>query len=196
MPCFLVSDAMVLIAVLFAALVWDGATARDALRVVLFTPVSFWSVVSQAAKLVLLLIPILVLGSLTLTLMRLQPPRPPWRRLAQQPGSVACVVASLASIAVGLLVVMTHLFAGRGFAVASKHIAGDLKPEGLTVVAPLIGMAILMTWIVLGAKRRWRPEPSWIDRLGRVLGAGWILMIVGGMLQLTLELARLAGVVV
>ncbi len=26
-----------------------------------------------------------------------------------------------------------------------------------------------LTWLLLIATRRWHPEPSWIDRLGRVL---------------------------
>jgi hypothetical protein len=26
--------------------------------------------------------------------------------------------------------------------------------------------------------RRWRPEPGWIDRLGRVIGALWLLSLL------------------
>jgi hypothetical protein len=30
-------------------------------------------------------------------------------------------------------------------------------------------------WLTLALLGRWRPEKSWIDRLGRVLGVGWII---------------------
>jgi hypothetical protein len=32
--------------------------------------------------------------------------------------------------------------------------------------------------MALAFSRRWRPEPSWIDRLGRVLGLYWLLMLL------------------
>jgi len=45
----------------------------------------------------------------------------------------------------------------------------------LRVVEPLpIAAAVLGTWSLLIFNRRWRPEPSWIDRLGRCLGIYWL----------------------
>jgi hypothetical protein len=76
-------------------------------------------------------------------------------------------------------------------AVAWARAADDLKPERLTIVATLIGLAVLMAWIVLKVRRQWKPEPSWIDRLGRLLGWGWIAMILGGMMSFLLEFTRL-----
>ena len=40
-----------------------------------------------------------------------------------------------------------------------------------------VGFAIAACWLVLIVGRRWRPEPSWIDRCGRALGAYWILLV-------------------
>ena len=37
--------------------------------------------------------------------------------------------------------------------------------------------AVAVAWILLAAGRRWRPEPHWLDRTGRVLGWFWVAMI-------------------
>jgi hypothetical protein len=29
-------------------------------------------------------------------------------------------------------------------------------------------------WLALALAGWWRPEPSWVDRLGRALGLGWL----------------------
>jgi hypothetical protein len=39
-------------------------------------------------------------------------------------------------------------------------------------------VALAVVWLILAASRRFRPEPSWIDRLGRVLGVLWITVAV------------------
>jgi hypothetical protein len=36
--------------------------------------------------------------------------------------------------------------------------------------------AVAGAWLILLLAGWWRPEPSWIDRLGRVLGLGWIVL--------------------
>ncbi len=41
------------------------------------------------------------------------------------------------------------------------------------------GLAVLVSWVTLLARRRWRADPSWVDRFGRALGVYWI---VGGFL--------------
>ncbi len=38
--------------------------------------------------------------------------------------------------------------------------------------------AILAAWGVLIANRRWRPARDWPERLGRILGAGWLTLRV------------------
>ena len=46
-----------------------------------------------------------------------------------------------------------------------------------TLVASLsapAGLAVAVAWLGLAASGRWRPQASWIDRLGRGLGATWI----------------------
>jgi hypothetical protein len=35
-------------------------------------------------------------------------------------------------------------------------------------------IAVAIAWAVLWRSGNWRPEPTWIDRLGRALGVIWI----------------------
>lgn len=87
---------------------------------------------------------------------RLRRPRPPLQGLACQPGFVASV--ALCAAALG---------------------AVDLSATGFVAVPPLLemtlpGATVLASWSVLIGTRRWRPEPSWIDRTGRSVGAFWL----------------------
>lgn len=36
------------------------------------------------------------------------------------------------------------------------------------------GFTVAVVWLLLALSGRWRPEKSWIDRLGRLLGVVWI----------------------
>ena len=40
-------------------------------------------------------------------------------------------------------------------------------------------IAVGSVWAVLALDRRWRPEPGWLDRLGRILGAYWLADALG-----------------
>jgi hypothetical protein len=89
-------------------------------------------------------------------IVRLRRPRPALRSLICQPGFVACaapVVIVLATMPLALLPLSG--LAGQVIEVVAQVL--------LVVTAPL-------AWALLIATRRWNPEPSWIDRLGRILG--------------------------
>jgi hypothetical protein len=92
---------------------------------------------------------------------RLRWPRPPLRNLAFQPGFVASVALCLTAIIIG---------------------DTDLTFFELAELPPLIGMllpgsAVLVSWLILIAARRWHTEASWIDRSGRLVGAFWLATI-------------------
>ena len=91
-------------------------------------------------------------------LWRLRSPRPPLRHMARQAGFVASVAA---------------LF---GYAVTL-----DIQSIGNFILPPwsFLVLALLLLWPLLGI-RPWRTEPSWIDRLGRAVGWGWIVAEAGG----------------
>lgn len=88
--------------------------------------------------------------------MRLRKPRPSLHDVCLQPGTVACEAAAL-YVAFGCT---TAFF-------AISHPALILPGFLLT------SLALPLSWGLLAVTRRWRPEKSWIDRLGRVLGVCW-----------------------
>jgi hypothetical protein len=110
----------------------------------------------QAAELLILVMTTVFL------LMRLRRPRPPIRVLLRQPGTVAGL-----AVTIGLILVagwMHRLFFGR-------LIDGTVTPiaEGGTVA---------LAWTCLALVRKWEAEPSWVDRMGRLIGATAILVSV------------------
>jgi hypothetical protein len=133
---------------------------------------------------------------------RLRRPRPAWRRVAILPGTAALVVCAvlfafrivevviglslpevalptyhqIATIPIGeaISLVIIRPFGGNG-------VIGHIEPLGCfgvltTSFASPCGPAVAAVWLFLALSGRWRPERSWIDRLGRLLGATWIVI--------------------
>src|SRR5205823_8469100 len=82
-------------------------------------------------------------------ILRLRGPRPPAHRLIWQPGMMACWLVCLEYIPFGML-----------------------GPVG----AYLLSGSVAIAWLAAWWSGRLRPEPGWIDRLGRFLGACWIAL--------------------
>jgi hypothetical protein len=100
--------------------------------------------------------PSLLIWFLVFAAFRLRKPRPPLRVVALQPGMVA------------LWAVIFHVALHIVFLTASGGYGPDLWPE------MALGCSVLpIAWGVMKLTGRWRPEPTWIDRLGRVLGVCW-----------------------
>jgi hypothetical protein len=97
----------------------------------------------------------LVIGFLAFGVMRLRRPRPPFRVVALQPGMVA------------LWAVAFHF----GMQVLFFTTSGSGPTLWPTMVLSCIVLPV--AWAALKLTKRWSPEPSWIDRLGRVLGICW-----------------------
>ncbi|MFO0950854.1 MAG: hypothetical protein U0835_06800 [Isosphaeraceae bacterium] len=123
------------------------------------------------------LIPLTV-AALVLTNLREPPPR---RRLARKPGFVATAVATLAGLLYFIFALLQvalmppGLYGGRYLAVIV---------QGAHVYT---GAAVLGAWTSMLLRGSWRPEASALDRLGRVVGASWVALIV---LNWTLTLLR------
>ena len=112
--------------------------------------------VSQIAdEFVLLLSCVLVGLTLVQPFLRLRRPRPPLRDLVRQSGFVVCLA----------VIVGTLIFVDLGW-VAQIEVSWGAVPA----------YALLLFWPVLGLPP-WRSEASWIDRLGRAVGWGWIAVI-------------------
>ena len=89
-------------------------------------------------------------------IVRLRRPRAALRSMISQPGFAACVTPVIVVLAATPLSLLP-LSGLPGQAI-------EIMVQVALVVAPPL------TWVFLIATRRWNPEPSWIDRLGRVLG--------------------------
>ncbi len=100
---------------------------------------------------------------LAFLIIRLKRPRPPLRTLIHQPGFAACA----APFAFYLAALPLALLVSYGPARQAIEIGGQVL---LAAAAPL-------AWVYLIATRRWGPEPSWIDRLGRFLGVLWMVCL-------------------
>jgi hypothetical protein len=105
-------------------------------------------------------------------LIRLRPPRPARRRLWCQPGFAACAAAVLGMVIQAMFfVIFIHTrLPGWGW--------------GLFVMQvfwrnwAFCGPAVAGAWLALIVAGCWRAERSGIDRLGRVLGACWLVEIL------------------
>ncbi len=179
---FRLSDAMILLAA--TALGYGiiegvvravgGFLSWSALYAALTAPRRHQPRAATLSRLALLTLPLVVTWTLALIEIRLLRPRPRFRRLTRQPGMMAACAAGAVIVFVGLVsfaFVMVLRWESHADYFRAVFFVG-----GLTVpfVPILCGLAVLVSWLTLLASRRWRAEPSWVDRLGRALGAVWI----------------------
>jgi len=110
----------------------------------------------------------IVLGTATLAVLvlRFLPPRPGLRRVFRQPGTagmIAVVVTSLADAVFGEII--------------NLRSPSSLDwPQYSDILALRGGPTVAAVWLTLWLTRARRPEPGWIDRLGRAVGFGWIAL--------------------
>ena len=88
-------------------------------------------------------------------IVRLRRPRPSLYAIAGQPGFIGCATP----IAIILALMPLPLLSPSEQAEHVIEITGQVL---LVIAAPL-------AWAFLIATRRWNPQPTWIDRLGRIL---------------------------
>jgi hypothetical protein len=104
----------------------------------------------------------------TVVALRILGPRPARGRLFYPPGLAACVAASAASL--------FALCYGWDQPFISFPGSDDMVSiVALRAAQPLpLAAAVASTWLILFFDRRWRSEPSWIDRTARCLGVYWV----------------------
>ena len=128
--------------------------------------------VNLALLLELVVLPFLMTWTVAVVPLRLLKPRPKFRHMARQPGLMACLVVTMS---IGLLAVVVAIgcvsrsWRNIGFDTIVMIMGFELLPAAL-------GLAVLAAWTTLLLGRRWRAEPSWIDRMGRMLGVAWIVL--------------------
>lgn len=114
--------------------------------------------------------PLLTTWTLSFPVIRLLQPRPRLRWLARQPGMAGCCAASLFVLVeaswILLMATVVRQPVARGYLGSPERYSLQYVPE--------VAFSVAGAWLTLAMGGRWRPEPSWIDRLGRILGGAWI----------------------
>jgi hypothetical protein len=133
--------------------------------------------------------PLVMAWTLAILVLRLRRPRPLWARLVRQPGLVAGLMAALVLIwrllgfatlcarvlgDPGLAAWLPRHFDGRGCFIGGNPGWLLFDTDNFLNTMALIGTAVASAWILMFVSGRWRPERSWIDRAGRILGSFWI----------------------
>jgi hypothetical protein len=184
---FTVLDALILIAVTAMGLVWWRILAQYGL-----VPDSLGSHFLEASLrerlrsglliAVFEIYPLMVAWTFGLLLLRLRNPRPRLVRMARQPSFVAeCAVLMALAVTVGELAGWRVAGCGLGkFAVLALRGQAfrEMLDNGLSFDETIkqIAAAVGSVWGVMFLGRALRPEKSWIDRLGRVVGVLWMVM--------------------
>ena len=108
-------------------------------------------------------------------------PRPPLRRLVRRPGVVSCL-AALAGFAYAATLVLAGYLEHRHVVnlqvgkyqdiwMGWQYLARFAGPQNA-------GMATLGAWLAALCYGIPRPSADWRDRLGRAMGAGWLLLLL------------------
>ena len=119
--------------------------------------------------------PLLIAWTVALVGLRLRRSRPPLRPRVHPPGVLGLLVATavLGLVAVtGFAIILTM---GVQFESKPDMVIRSFREIIPFLVTQQVGLAIAGSWAALALIGMWRPEPGWIDRLGRILCILWIV---------------------
>jgi hypothetical protein len=131
----------------------------------------------SALALLLCALPVLAAWTLALIPLRLLKPRPRSHRLAREPGLMAGLSFAITT---GFLAILAPIIR---FGIGADDWDHILRGTFMLMPAA-VGVAVLASWTTLILSRRWRAEPSWIDRLGRAFGVFWVVFALASPLLL------------
>lgn len=118
-------------------------------------------------------VPVLLCWTAALFLLRTLSPGVRPRRRWQQPGAVACASGTLVIVLqlIPLVILATTVgledASSRGFAARINAL--------IPTIAQNVPWAVEGTWVALFLGAGWRRSGDWLDRLGVIVGIGWIL---------------------
>jgi hypothetical protein len=104
-------------------------------------------------------------------IIRLRPTRPPWRHLTRQPGAIATLAVSIC--VPFLFLISLHAMSRYGW-----RIRMGIPIQCYPYLPNQLAFVVFGVWLAQGINKRWRPEGSAIDRMGRFLGSGWIAFYI------------------
>ncbi len=124
--------------------------------------------------------PPLATWTVTIAFLRLLPPRPPFHRLALEPGFAACgtIAVLFALECASYLAIEGARQRGIAWSVLSDATGLASMLNAHAVARDEYPVAIATAWGLLFLLRRCRPQPSWIDRVGRGVGLCWIVRAI------------------
>jgi hypothetical protein len=139
---------------------------------------TWWTsdLIVTCSDLTVFLVPVVAPWTLLLIVLRLRSPRPRWRRIWGQPGMAACLAAVFGWCWSGLALIL---------ALDAGYVARPTRNNSLEAWAEkyladevfmYVGLAVAAAWMVQYASGRWRRSADWVDLLGRIVGALWILV--------------------
>ncbi len=167
---FTVADAMILVAAMTPGLILLRMATSLGLFETITSPFGhgvgafLWLVTSVGVC-------ILVGPSLAVAILTVRQPSRDRKHAIRGPGFVACLAVMTASV----------------FPIAyfAKSMLKSHRPEDnlewfffrlIQELASGAGMMSIGAWLALVVVGRWRPRPTWTDRLGRVVGACWVIL--------------------
>jgi hypothetical protein len=102
--------------------------------------------------------------------LRLRQPRPALRRIARQPGFLACWAASIP--------ILLHAMADLAVGILRDDDLRSTLARMEWQATSCCGYIVAGVWGALALGGRWRAEPGWIDRLGIGIGLAWIALAI------------------
>jgi hypothetical protein len=135
------------------------------------------SAIVTCSDVAVFLIPVVAPWTVLLILLRLRPPRPSWKRIWRQPGMAACLAAIVGWLwsALAVLLAFDIVYVTRPF--RTYHPPFEWVQTWLSdEVFMYVGLAVAAAWTVIVASGRWTRPVDWIDWLGRIVGAIWIVI--------------------
>lgn len=112
--------------------------------------------------------------TLTLTILRCLPPRPPLRKALVQPGAAACFAVSV-SILLGIIGWTNFIAQNVNEGVMDVTFFEYSYYLIIAELANTAGRTAFAVWMLLLAARRWRGHADWIEWASRGLISAWIL---------------------
>ena len=113
-------------------------------------------------------VPALMAGTIGHAAVRLQRPRPRWRRLVHLPGTVG-VGSVIVFLAWSFAWVIVHLLRNKA--------AGFISDPTTFQNAVCASWVVTGSWMTLLLTDRWHSDGSWIDRVGIALGFAWLSLL-------------------
>ncbi len=101
---------------------------------------------------------------IAVVVLSLSPPRPRLSLLVRRPGFIACLALMLSDF-IDLVKISKYI-------IFNNNRFDDIYE---LMIYGRGSNSVLVAWGVLAIVKGWRPDSSWLDRLGRLIGILWIL---------------------